>query len=78
MLAKIHLKTACGCERSHFESIDRVPREVRIPIKATINQLWAGRITPMTVSNLRIFKFVRLDVRSKRRIELWFEEEFDG
>ena len=69
MLSKVHLKTACNCERSFFSTTDlgRMPREVRVPIKGD------GMVV-----DVRLFKFVRLDVRSKHRIELWYEEAVNG
>ena len=81
MQAKVHLETACGCERSFFLNYDKisdVPKEYRVPIKATVIPWKAGRITPMEVHSLRIFKLLRYELRSTRRIELWYEEEVNG
>ena len=78
MLVKIHLKTACGCTQSFFRRVDYVPREVRMPIRATVIPWKSGRINPMEVHSIRLFHFVRLDIKSKRRVEIWFEEEVSG
>ena len=75
MLAKINLKTVCGCTHEYFRRVDYVPREVRVPIKATVIPWRAGRITPMEVHSLRLFKLVRYEGKSSRRVELWCEEE---
>jgi hypothetical protein len=58
--------------------VEFVTREVRVPIKATVIPWKAGRITPMEVHSLRIFKLVKYEGKSSRRIELWFEEEVNG
>ena len=81
MQAKIHLETACGCERSfflNFEKISDVPREYRVPIKATIIPWRAGRMAPMEVHSTRAFNMLRYELRSTRRIEVWYAEEFYG
>jgi hypothetical protein len=79
--AKIHLETACGCARSFFLSFDKiseVPREYRVPIKATVIPWKAGRLTPMEVHSFRAFKMLRYELRSTRRIEVWYEEFING
>jgi hypothetical protein len=52
-----------------------MPREVRVPVRATYIPWKAGRITPTEAHSLRSFKLVRYEMRSSRRIELWYEEE---
>jgi hypothetical protein len=74
--AKIHLETACGCERSFFLNYDKisdVPKEYRVPIKATVLPWQADRL--FEVHSLRTFKMLRYELRSTRRIEVWYEEE---
>jgi hypothetical protein len=76
LLSKIHLKTACNCECSYFDTIHHgsLPSKVRVPIKATVIPWKAGRIAPM-VACFRIFRLVKCEGKSSRRIELWYEEE---
>jgi hypothetical protein len=77
MLAKINLKTACGCERSYFEKTDKVPPEIAVSIMAT-DIAFRGHMTPSEAASKRTFRLMKLDTRSSRRIELWYEEVVYG
>ncbi len=78
MLAKIHLKTACGCERSYFENVDTPPYQIRVPVRATNIISWQGRLIPTEAYISRDFALVRREFRSKNRVGLWFEEVLYG
>jgi hypothetical protein len=76
LLAKIHLKTACGCERSYYEHIVHMPQQLRIPIRDTRLAWEPINTVPETVHNVRVrcFHIVLREWKSKYRVELWFEE----
>jgi hypothetical protein len=73
VLAKIHLKTACGCTRVFFQPVDTVPRQVHIPLRATdVTYPFGGPLK--SVYDKRAFSVVEGLWKSTRRIELWCEE----
>lgn len=78
MLAKIHLKTACGCTKEFFESASRFYRQCEVPIHATYIPYRAPGNTPTEVWGKRVFDLVKFHKRSARRIELWYEEVVNG
>ena len=78
MLAKIHLKTACGCTRSYLERMDNPVYQIRVPVRATHITCRQGHIAPTEVNSIRDFCLVHRDWKSKNRVEMWFEEVLYG
>ena len=80
MLAKIHLKTACGCTRTIFESDFSYPvfTIYRVPILATIIPFREPGPTPSVSASIRDFHIVDAKPKSHSRIELWYEETVYG
>jgi hypothetical protein len=77
MLAKVHLKTACGCTRTFFQTVDKVYPAYTIPI--LINHPWEHPLAAWeNKNNTRLFVLVDYKHKSKRRIEMWYEEVFNG
>ncbi len=83
MLAKINLKTACGCTRILYESVHETRYKYDVPIKSTMC-LWATLIKstdllpPETTALTRTFSLVRRKSVSTVRVELWYEEAVYG
>ncbi len=73
MLAKIHLKTACGCTREFFEKDDWIRPVYRVPIGATVVLPRVGPL-PSEVWDIRNFLLIDKVWKSSRRVELWYEE----
>ena len=74
MLAKIHLKTACGCTKTFFERTDTVYPAYIVPIK-TRNVVTVLGSTYSSYAT-RTFGYVKSEFKSKYRVELWYEEEY--
>jgi hypothetical protein len=78
LLAKINLKTACGCTKFFFETITWVYLGYRVPLSAT-------RIVPREPGptireswGIRDFYLVNYNYLSRHRVELWYEEVILG
>ncbi len=72
MLAKIHLKTACGCAKEFFQHVERpLPKYWEVPIRvhSMSFDLWKRETWTR-----RRFYIVDAMWRSSRRVELWYEE----
>lgn len=76
MLAKVHLKTACGCTKTFFDRMDHVYPGYSIPLSMPVSD-YRGRGDFVHYS-LRRFILRALDFKSKSRVELWYEEAYDG
>jgi hypothetical protein len=77
MLAKIHLKTACGCTKEFFDSHSMVYPGYRVPI--AVNHPWEKPLASWEIREaIRAFVLVDYKFRSKYRVEVWYEEVFNG
>jgi hypothetical protein len=75
MLAKIHLRTACGCTRELFHPNAMLPMaRYVVPISGRVP--WREGDPPgiTTGHTKREFALMNWEWRSTRRIELWYEE----
>lgn len=76
MLAKVHLKTACGCTKVFFDTMPTVYPGYRVPISATRTNLNEPGLTPTESWGVRGFILSNWHWISSRRIELWYEKRF--
>ncbi len=79
MLAKINLKTACGCTRVLYERVHELHYKYDVPIRVTLiggtlDHAWVPPETMLT----RTFGLVRRRLKSTVRTELWYEEVVYG
>ena len=72
VLVKIHLRTACGCTKEFFEH--SAPMGMRYVVPISGRTPWSPLGSPGTRFAKRVFKIVETKAKSKRRIELWYEE----
>ena len=75
MLAKIHLKTSCGCTKTFFQRTDTVYPAYIVPIKTRSVVTVFGRLYSTYAK--RTFGFVKWEFKSKNRVELWYEENYE-
>jgi len=78
MLAKINLRTACGCTKVFFERVSWVYPGYRVPISATCIPAREPGVTPRESWSIRNFELVNWHWLSKHRVELWYEEVYLG
>lgn len=78
MLVKIHLKTACGCERSYFEH--HMPQQIlRVPLRVTDTAFGPHYADPIGASySTRDFRITTVKHLSNIRKDLWYEEVVHG
>jgi hypothetical protein len=76
VLVKIHLRTACGCTKEFFEHSAPMGMRYVVPISGRIpsSQLHPPLYLPGIRFDKSVFEIVEIKARSKRRIELWYEE----
>lgn len=74
MLAKIHLKTACGCTKEFFEKKDVVYPAYLVPLRTGSTVAFLGGT--YSTYTTRKFLLAKYEFKSKNRVELWYEEEY--
>lgn len=76
MLVKIHLKTACGCTKTFFEpNAPQVYHGYRVPVLVTKRDQFSEPSLERSVTwKTRVFELIKITCKSRRRIEVWYEE----
>jgi len=81
-IVKFNLKTACGCTRHFFERQENLAYTYTyiVPIRATS---WATRAIggifgrPSESWSTRIFELQHVNIHSRSRVEVWYQEKVE-